>query len=267
MNRPIRFLTLLLCSIAGLWATAQTAWRTLPSDPALSRTLLAASAQKLAVSLKELPSTYKKELTGIYKERFSYVQAQFTEDRLLLHPALHGYLQQLLEVVLTANPELKPLAPRVVFHKSRVPNAVSVGEGTILFHIGLFSRLENEAQAAFVLCHELAHLYLDHGNKSIHQLVATLHSEEFKKQLKNIERSRYGQNSQIEALTKGLTFRSRRHSRAGELEADSLALQFLKRTGWDAREALGALALLEKADEDKHDVDLNLEQQFHFPGF
>jgi len=37
----------------------------------------------------------------------------------------------------------------------------------MVFNIGLFRRLENDDQIAFILCHELAHFTEDHVNESV----------------------------------------------------------------------------------------------------
>lgn len=48
----------------------------------------------------------------------------------------------------------------------------------ILLNMGLFYRLANESQAAFVICHQLAHLYLAHSERSINNYVQKIHSPE-----------------------------------------------------------------------------------------
>jgi predicted SprT family Zn-dependent metalloprotease len=88
-----------------------------------------------------------------------------------------------------------------------------MGEGTIFFNIGLFHRLQNESQAAFILCHELAHYYLNHSNDNIHQYVNTIYSDDFQQKLKSIQKLSYEKNKQLDALAKNLLFRNRRHGR------------------------------------------------------
>lgn len=185
---------------------------------------------------------------------------------MLLATEPQAYLSALVNEIIKNNPA-SVNDVRIFFSRSFYANASSMGEGTILFNIGLFHRLQNEAQAAFVLCHELAHYYLNHINNNIYEYVATVNSDDFQKQLKNIQKSGYGQNSQLEIMAKNLIFRNRRHSRAFEQAADSLALELLKNTGYDVQEALSCLSLLDSADKDKYDNDLELEKRFHFSSF
>lgn len=236
-------------------------------DPALEKSLLDGVSQRYQKDVAGLSGEHKKYLADIYKERYELIRERFTEGEVLSDKGAQDYLQALVNEVLRGNPSLKADGLRIAFSRSFYANAASMGEGTILFNIGLFHRLDNEAQAAFVLCHELAHYFLDHSNRNIHQYVSTIYSADFQKKLKDIKRSDYGQNSQLESLGKNLLFRNRRHSRQFEQAADSMALELLKNTHFDVRESLSCLALLDSADKDKYKAPLQLEQQFNFPAF
>lgn len=142
-----------------------------------------------------------------------------------------------------------------------------MGEGTILFNISLFNRLKNESQAAFVLCHELSHYFLNHSNQNIDRYVNTLYSDEMQRELKSISKQEYGKNAKLQGLTKGLLFRSRRHGREYEKAADSMAIVLMKNTQFDVKEALTCLALLDSVDSDKYKYPLSLEKRFSFPGY
>jgi Zn-dependent protease with chaperone function len=201
-----------------------------------------------------------KYLSGLYKDRYDHIKEIFTEGGILTNPEANLYLQSLVGIIRQYNPEVRKLESRVLFCKAYWPNAASMGEGTILFNIGLFNRLQNEAQVVFILCHELAHLYFDQGNKALEVYVNTVYSEEFQKELKNIQRSSYNKGQQLQTLARNITFNSRRHNREHESEADSMALEWMKNTPFDLHEALNCLALLDSVDLDKYDVPLNLVQ-------
>ena len=128
--------------------------------------------------------------------------------------------------------------------------------------MGLFSRLENESQAAFIICHELAHYYLRHSENSIETYVTTINSKEVQKELKNIKKAEYGKRAVLEELLKGLTFNSRRHGRLHESEADSMAIEFMKNTRFEMTEALKTLALLDSIDADTLEIDGTLQKMF-----
>src|SRR5437868_6320516 len=131
----------------------------------------------------------KKYIVQLYRERYKYLESLFDNNQLIYNAALNDYLMGLITQITDANPQLKNLATRFLFSRSFIPNAFSLGEGTIVFNMGLFYKLSNESQLIFVLCHELAHLYLDHGNKSISQYVNVVYSDDFQQELKDIKKS------------------------------------------------------------------------------
>jgi hypothetical protein len=176
----------------------------------------------------------------------------------------NGYLQSLLHEIIKSNQAIGPLEARVAFSRAWWPNASSMGEGTILFNIGLFYKLQNESQAAFVVCHELAHLYLNHSNNAINHYINTVYSDEFQNELKKINKSEYQKTKQLESLVKPMAFGSRRHSREHEAEADSLAVEWLKNTSFDVRESLSCLSLLDSIDGDKYHITPPLNRVFNF---
>lgn len=217
--------------------------------------------------LSSLQEPYKKELSAEYQKRFEAVRKIYRTKQLVTDTQATAYLQRVADRILKANPKLQALQPVIHFSRAWWPNAVSYGEGTILFNISLFHRLQNEAQAAFVLSHELAHYYLDHSNRGIREYVQTVNDPAFRQQLKSIHRMEYQRNKSANELVKNLSYTSRRHSRDHESEADSLALVFLQPTGYDLRAALSCLALLDSIDAPKYAGQLALERQFHFDDY
>jgi Zn-dependent protease with chaperone function len=186
---------------------------------------------------------------------------------LMTNPEVEQYLNKLTQEILSHNANLIGSDIRIQFSRSNWPNASSMGEGTIIFNIGLFNRLQNEAQVAFVISHELAHYYLNHSNNAIRQYVETVNSDEFQKQLREIRNNNYRQNAAIEKLALRLSFGSRRHSRQFERAADSLAVEFLKPTEFDIKEAINTLSLLDSVDKPKYQCEIKLEEIFHFPEY
>lgn len=236
------------------------------ADTAAKAQLFLLTTRKFEADKNSLSGTYKKELEKEYAERFNYIRKLYDQQELMLDGEAKTYLDQLSASILQHNPELALLQPRILFSRNYVPNAASYGEGTILFHAGLFSRLKNESQAAFVLCHELAHYYLDHSNKRIAQYVNTVNSKAFQQQLKEIQKSEYMKNRAVNELAQSVSYKNRRHGRYNESEADSLALEFLRKTNFDIRESLTALALLDSIDGHKH-PGLSVKEVFNFPEY
>ncbi len=226
--------------------------------------IAAAITARLQQDVLNIRSNYKKEVAAIYKERADAIKERVEASELITDSAVTNYLDGLAKQIISGNSTLAHHNLRIYFSRTPWPNASSMGEGTIVFNVGLFSRLDNEAQVAFILCHELAHYLLNHGNNSIARYVETVNSTTFQTQLKEISKAEFSANKQLEQLALKIGFNSRRHSRAFEKEADSMALVLLKNTNYDLREASSCLALLDSIDKDKHAGKQALENQFNF---
>ncbi len=263
------FLLLLGCSLAFHPAPAQPASPDtgVKDEATLRNALLKETRLRFEKDSATLTGDLKKETLRFYRERYQTIKAQYDDSAMITHQPLSQYLNQLLGTVIRQNPALAPVAVRLLFHRAWWPNAASYGEGTIVFNIGLFSQLSNEAEVVFVLCHELAHLYLDHGNRSIHQYVQTVYGNEFQEKLKELKKQEYEKNRDADKLIRQLSFSSLRHSRDHETEADSLALEFMQRTPFDTRSALSCLAALDTIDRCPVAFDQLLPKVFDCPEY
>jgi len=242
-------------------------FKPLINDPSADQEFLMSLNKKYKSDVDLLSGPYKKYIAEIYKERYELISDQFTEKAIVTNPETQKYLAKLVSEISKANPSLNINTLRIHFSRAWWPNASSMGEGTISFNIGLFNRLDNESQAAFVLCHELAHYFLNHSNNNINRYVNTMYSDEMQKELRQIQKEEYGKSARLEKLSKGLLFKSRRHSREYEAAADSMAIELMKNTRYDLSEAASCLALLDSVDNDKYDADLLLETTFNFPAY
>jgi Zn-dependent protease with chaperone function len=265
----IRTTILLLCfAVTCTPALSQTIdFKPLVKDPTQEKALLDGITARNNKDIQALTGPNKKYVAEVYKERCDIIKSSFTNNEVITDPEAYKYLLALVNEIAKANPSINLAELRPVFTRTWEANAASTGEGTIFFNIGLFHRLDNEGQAIFALCHELSHYYLDHGNKRIAQYVGTVNSAEFQKAIKSIQKSEYGQNKQLYALSRDLGFNTQRHSREFERSADSMALEFMKNTGYDLNDALSCLALLDTSERDKYNYKLNLQKRFDFASF
>ncbi|MFY0256177.1 M48 family metallopeptidase [Chitinophaga sp. 30R24] len=213
-------------------------------------------------TLDQLPSKDKKEYVSLYNRRWENIKSRFDKKEIYTTAFAQQYLDELVHVILKANPLLQQKNLHCYFSRSGVPNASYVGEGIILFNMGLFKRLENESQVAFVLCHELAHYYLQHSENSIARYVTTMNGKDMQQELRKIKALEYQKREQLENLVKGITFNSRRHSRDHESEADSMGLVFMQNTRFSLDGAITALTLLDNIDVDTTNTAVQLEQLF-----
>lgn len=215
---------------------------------------------------RNLPAEHRKDYSAIYAQRWRYIKSRFEKKEIYTPPVAQEYIDSMLRRIVNANPELQREKVHAFFSRSGTPNATYVGQGIIFFNIGLFHRLENEHQAAFVLCHEIAHAVLKHSDKSIEKHVKSMHSSELQAQLKALRKVQYNRLSKLEDLSKGLAFDSRRHSRNSESDADSLALIYLRNSGFDPAAAVSAMLLLDDIDsDDTADMTARLRTLFNAP--
>ena len=96
----------------------------------------------------------KKEIAELYKERYEMIKKKIDDREMITNEEVQQYLDRLVNELTSKNKGIVPPGVRIYFSRSNWPNASSMGEGTIIFNIGLFNRLQNEAQAAFVIAHE-----------------------------------------------------------------------------------------------------------------
>lgn len=213
--------------------------------------------QNLLDTLKARNLRCKSNLTGsrqamafareLYDQRYEYLVKTFNNDYFMVATDLTAYLQRVTERIYRTNPHLT-VSATVYPYRSSVPNAVSFGDGTIAFMLGLLERLENEDQVAFVICHELAHLHADHTNKKVQQLAALNFDKDLKKKLMEIRASEFNRYSRMKALMKEMGISMGSHSREHELEADSIGLTFFIRAGYNPASAIRCMEILDSVD-------------------
>ena len=217
--------------------------------------------------ISSLGNEYKKDYQEIYEARFSEVSKLLQSTRAVTEREAHNYLQSILKKITDANPELNTKQIRLLFSRDWWPNAFSMGEGTLVVNAGLMVFLDNEAELVFVICHELAHFYLDHSNKAIKKNVETYNSVAFQNELKRLSKQEYGAGQQLDQLIKKLEFGNRRHSRENESEADRYAFMFMKNTGFDCNAIKTCLQLLDKVDDSLLNSSIDPELTFNFSNY
>jgi len=111
---------------------------------------------ELALEEKEEKVSHQKA-----KEDFLLYQ-RFVTDHLLksgkviVNTELTDYLNDIVALLLKDEPELRAKV-HVYIMRSPSVNALALNDGTILICWGLLAQLDNEAQLAYVLSHEITH--------------------------------------------------------------------------------------------------------------
>lgn len=140
------------------------------------------SNTKFQAAKEELSSNSNSKASNTAKEQF-YLESNFlidqvlTSGRVLFNDTVSNYLSTVLDTVLRDNPTLRKQL-RIYAVKSTGVNSFTTNNGIILVNIGLLAQLENEAQLAYIICHEIAH-YTEQ-----HVLNAYVQKEELKSESK-----------------------------------------------------------------------------------
>lgn len=121
------------------------------------------------------------------------------------------------------------LAIDIRFFVSRytTTNATSWQDGTIIINIGLLSKLENEAQLAFAMAHEVSHFIKQHP---YHQYADFVKKQETTSSTKAF----------IYHYNKTLSY---------EMEADSIAIKLLAKANYDYEEGIKVLKIIRGEDQ------------------
>lgn len=119
------------------------------------------------------------------------------EGRILYGTPMNDYLDNIAEKLMQDHPQLQNQVHFYVLLSPRV-NAYALNNGVILVTTGMLAQITNEAELAFVMAHEIAHVYLHHAQQTE----------------KSSRKSSY--------VTKYLNYHQ--HSREQELEADRVGL-------------------------------------------
>ena len=260
----MRFFVLFYLFAVCQTAKSQDAYSFWKDDIALRKKFYDESMQKKHSTLAALSKQYAKDYKEIYDHQFGEIEDLWNSTRPVTFPEVHNYLQTIVKKIIAANPELQSTDARVVFTRDDWPNAVSMGDGSIVINGGLVIFLNNEAELAFVICHELSHYYLDHTNKSIKRIVDLYNSEAFTKEVKRLSKQEYGAGKEFDELMKKMAFGSRRHSRENEAEADRQAFLFMKNTGYDCNAIVSCLQILDQVDDSSIYKPLLAEASFNF---
>lgn len=161
----------------------------------------------------------------------------FVSGRVLFNTSLSDYVEQIRKKVTATEPQLES-ETKVFVIKSSVVNAFATNQGYVFITTGLLSQLENEAQLAFILCHELMHYKLKHVLKSY------IENE-------NIEHSQGGyRKSNIDKNILKATF-----SKEGETEADLQGFDLFVKTGYSIDAVNGTFDVLKYSELPFEDIE------------
>lgn len=214
LNRPLLLLALL--ALSGCGTNPVTGERELQ---------FVSESQELAIGAKEYAPTR---------------QSQGGDLKVL--PELSAYVNEVGQKLAAVSDRQLPYA--FVVLNASVPNAWALPGGKIAINRGLLTELDNEAELAAVLGHEIVHAAARHGAKS--QERGTLLQVGMVAAQVGVAMSDVGAtagNLMVQGAGVGAALVSTKYGRDAELESDYYGMRYMQRAGYDLR---GAVTLQEK---------------------
>ncbi len=240
-----RYLALMVFAFYSTKFSAQNAYKPLRSSgeiPEEFRSLTATKVQR-AQSEDQSNKRTKQERRHIneFLLRNNYVIDEFlTSGKILFGDPITNYVNEVAAGLLDDDPQLKNKL-RFYTVKSAEANAFATNQGIIFITIGLLAQIENEAQLAFILAHEIAHYQKNHSIATVLENVKVYNST---------STDRYaGSDERIRLLS---TF-----SKDKEFEADSLGFLRYVLSGYRMKEASSVMDVLYLSSMPYAEVEFN----------
>lgn len=149
-----------------------------------------------------------------------------SSGKVLVNDPLSNYVNKVADKLLESDPDLRSQI-KIYVVKSPVVNAFTFDKGIIFVNVGLLAQLENEAQLAFILSHEITHFSKRHA---INAYV----------EYDRIDRTGYRRGSYEDRITQKSTY-----SKELETEADLEGLQMYLKTNYSIKAVIGAFDVLQ----------------------
>lgn len=168
----------------------------------------------------------EREMGTSDKERFlEYIHYNMDEllgsGLVLFGDPCTDYVRRVADNLLKNEPKLKKELQFYVI-KSNLTNALSTDQGIIFVTMGLLAQIENEAQLAYVISHEISHYQEKHVEESYTNTLSLRRESSY--------------DSRIQAMSN--------HSKESELEADKLGIKLYHEAGYKKSELLSTFDVL-----------------------
>jgi len=168
ISKKIYLILVLLLPAFLLFAQDFDNYKPSISQSPLPDAFLTSSTQKYEEAIKKDQATNG----SLGKDRHKFhLETNFILDELLIsgklifNDAMSKYVNKVLDNILKEQPELRA---RIQIYIIRSPsvNAFATDRAEIFVNTGLIAKLKNEAELAFILCHEIQHILGKHSLKT-----------------------------------------------------------------------------------------------------
>ncbi|MGB0914509.1 MAG: M48 family metallopeptidase [Crocinitomicaceae bacterium] len=220
-----KFFALVICSMTfiSFGQTDFSQFKPLRSEGKIPAIFTESIQQKIETDKKEVER--EKMDDDLEHEFLTHIHYNIDE---MLHSGivLYGdpttkYVNDVADKLLANNSKLKKKLQFYVM-KSNVTNALSTDQGLIFVTLGLLAQIENEAQLAYVLSHEIAHYTESHVEHAYTEKTEISLESSYDDRIKNLSN----------------------YSKDNELEADKLGIDLYHKAGYAKSELLSAFDVL-----------------------
>lgn len=189
------------------------------------------------------------EMSKIYKEFGTDFEDQVKNKDFVFKSEFDAVIKSLVQRLRKNNPKV-PQDLKILIARDNTPNAYCLADGTFVINMGLYNWMDNEAQVAGVISHELGHKIEDHTLKSVLNIVQQNKLD--KTTVQNIkettDRQSQGRNEKAFDILKNRIYKKSVEKRNLEIQADSLGYVIFKNSDFKKNEFINALQKLQTFD-------------------
>ena len=160
---------------------------------------------------KDISKREKKDRDKFYLEDATVIDRLLRGGKILFNDEVSKYINDVGQILIKGDDKLQR---KLKFYavRSAAVNAFATDRGAIFVNVGLLARLENEAELAFILAHEIEHYVEKHALNLFIESQAISRENRTRRSLYEprdndkalLEKNHYSRELEIEADTKGL---------------------------------------------------------------
>lgn len=189
------------------------------------------------------------EMSKMYKEFGTEFENQVKNKDFVFKSEFDIVIKSLVERLRKNNPKV-PRDLKILIAKDNTPNAYCLADGTFVINMGLYNWMDNEAQLAGVISHELGHKIEEHTLKSVLNIVEQNKID--KSTVQNIkettDRRSQGRNEKAFDILKNRIYKKSIEKRQLEMQADSLGYVIFKNSDFKKSEFVNGLQKIQTFD-------------------
>ncbi|AZA91872.1 peptidase M48 [Chryseobacterium nakagawai] len=253
MKNMTRKLIVLMCFLLSLAGISQTYKAIDTADYLQRKEFLKSFTVNNENLIKGLRSQYSgrggSEISKIYKEFGTDFEKQVKNKDFVFKSEFDVVIKSLVERLRKNNPKI-PKDLKILIARDNTPNAYCLADGTFVINMGLYIWMDNEAQIAGVISHELGHKIEEHTMKMVLSLVEQ--NELDKSTVQNIkettDRQSLGRNQKAFDIFKNRLYKKSIQKRKQEIQADSLGYVIFRNSEFKKSEFINGLQILQTFD-------------------